>query len=68
MHASPALLTVSDVAERLSVSTDTVRRYLRSGELPAVRLTRDWRVEPAALEAFVAARTTGRQPAVEAAP
>jgi len=32
------LLTVEQVARRLSVSADTVRRRIRSGEIPAVRL------------------------------
>lgn len=32
------LLTVRDVAERLNVSVDTVRRYIRRGDLPTVRL------------------------------
>jgi excisionase family DNA binding protein len=32
------LLTVSETADRLNVSTVTVRRLIRRGELPAVRL------------------------------
>jgi excisionase family DNA binding protein len=37
VHARP-LLTVGEVADRLGVSTRTVRRRIESGELPAVRL------------------------------
>jgi excisionase family DNA binding protein len=32
------LLTISETAERLKVSTVTVRRLIRRGELPAVQL------------------------------
>jgi excisionase family DNA binding protein len=32
------LLTVREVADRLRVSIDTVRRYIRRGDIPVVRL------------------------------
>lgn len=38
------LLTAAEVAERLRVSTMTVYRLIRSGELPAVRVGRNYRV------------------------
>lgn len=41
---STDLLTASEVAERLRVSTMTVYRLIRSGELPAVRVGRNYRV------------------------
>lgn len=44
-----ALLTVADVAERLRVSARTVRRLLDTGALPAVRLGRLVRIDPADL-------------------
>lgn len=49
------LLTVEDVAERLQVHPETVRKWLREGKLEGVRLTRraGWRVRPAALEAWL---------------
>jgi excisionase family DNA binding protein len=37
-HELAALLTVSEVAELLGVSTKKVYRLIRSGELPALRL------------------------------
>lgn len=43
-------MTVSDVAERLQVSTDTVRRLIQSGKLKASRVGRSLRVDPADLE------------------
>ena len=33
------LLSVREVAQRLNVSVNTVRRYVQAGHLPAVRLT-----------------------------
>ena len=42
------LLTVPDVAEQLSVTEETVRRWLRDGKLEGVRLSRraGWRIRP----------------------
>lgn len=55
-------LIVAEVAKRLRVSQETVRRYLRDGELPGVRLTRraGWRVRESALDAWVEGRITHR--------
>ncbi|MGB3328470.1 MAG: helix-turn-helix domain-containing protein, partial [Thermomicrobiales bacterium] len=49
------LLTVREVAERVRVTEETVRRWLRSGELPGVMLSRKagWRIRPEALAAFL---------------
>jgi excisionase family DNA binding protein len=40
----PTLLTVSDVAEVLRVSTRTVRRLIKSGALASVTVGRSFRV------------------------
>lgn len=37
-EALTPLLTVQDVADKLGVSTASVRRYIRNGDLAAVRL------------------------------
>ena len=37
-------LSVADVCEYLDVSPFVVTRVLRSGELPAVKIGREWRV------------------------
>lgn len=50
----PSLLTAAEVAEQLRVSTMTVYRLIRRGELPAVRVGRNYRVRDADLEAFLA--------------
>lgn len=39
-----ALLTVPEVAERLRVHQMTVRRHIRSGKLPAMRVGRRYRI------------------------
>ena len=48
------LLRVSEVAERLSVSLPRAYELIRRGMLPSVSLGRQRRVDPRALEAFLA--------------
>ncbi len=40
------LVTIDDVAEMLQVSVATVRRLVRSGKIPAVRVGRCLRFDP----------------------
>lgn len=40
------LLTSEDVAARMRVSLATVRRLVRRGELPAVKIASRWRFQP----------------------
>lgn len=47
------LLTAAEVAGRLRVSTMTVYRLIRSGELPAVRVGRNYRVQVEDLETYL---------------
>lgn len=47
------LLTVAEVAELLRVSTMTVYRLIRSGELPAVRVGRNYRVRRGDLDGYL---------------
>ena len=47
------LLTVNEVAQRLRLHEMTVRRQIRSGQLPAVRVGRRIRVREEDLEAFM---------------
>lgn len=63
------LLTVSDVATALNVSTVTVRRIIAKQELSTVRVgERHVRITPAALRSYVAAQTRGIVPAEPIAP
>jgi excisionase family DNA binding protein len=57
----PSYLTTNDVATRLGVSLDTVRRWLRSGELKGTPFGRaGYRIEDADFQAFLNQRR--RQP------
>lgn len=52
-------LTVEEVATRLQVSQETVRRWIRAGHLPVLDLggpKAGYRIREDALEAFVSAR------------
>ncbi|ATL66731.1 helix-turn-helix domain-containing protein [Nocardia terpenica] len=66
------LYSVEDVAERLGLHVRTVRRYVREGRLPAVRIGKQYRIAHADLEAFTggavpqAPREAARQRRVEA--
>mgnify|MGYP001226978422 CR=1 FL=1 len=46
-------LTVAEVAETMRVSKMTVYRLAKSGDLPAVRVGRSYRVPQDALEAYL---------------
>ena len=51
------LLRLGDVADELAVSLSTVKRLVRAGELPVVRVGSSVRVRPDDLRRYVAART-----------
>ena len=56
---SETFLKVSDVASRLSVSKETVLRWLRSGELRGARLggtKAGWRISESDLQQFIRLR------------
>jgi excisionase family DNA binding protein len=60
-------LTVAEVAQRMRVSKMTVYRLVHSGELPAVRFGRSFRVQRAAVEEHIrAARYEAGRAAIEA--
>ena len=57
------LLTDADIADRLGLSVDHVRRRSRAGDFPHVRIGRAYRYTEADFEAIVTAHR--RQPVVE---
>jgi excisionase family DNA binding protein len=61
------LWDIARVAAYLGVTERTVYNKVRSGELPAVRIGRLWRVRAADLEAWLAAGTARRAGASGAA-
>jgi excisionase family DNA binding protein len=50
------LLSLEDVARRLQVSDQTVRRWIKSGKLAAYKPGLEWRIKPSDLEEFLRAR------------
>ena len=52
-------LTTEDIARHLDISVATVRRYIRTGKLTAVRLEREYRVRRDEFERFLKERETG---------
>jgi excisionase family DNA binding protein len=54
--AKARFLTVQEVAELMRVSTMTVYRLIKSGDLPAVRVGRSFRVRDEDVDAYLAAR------------
>lgn len=56
-------LTITEAAERLGCEADHVRHLIATGQLPASdiaakRSRRMWRIQPADVDAFLAARRT----------
>ncbi len=51
------LLSIEETAQRLKTHPETVRRYLREGQIAGVKLGgRSWRVRESDLSAFINAR------------
>jgi excisionase family DNA binding protein len=55
--------TPAEIAERLKVTPRTVYRWLESGELRAIRFTREYRISEADVEDFISRHRTDRQDA-----
>ena len=53
---APRLLTVAEVADLFRVSSMTVYRLIRNGELAAVRVGRSYRVRERDLQAYLQAQ------------
>jgi excisionase family DNA binding protein len=51
-------LTVQEVADLMRVSSMTVYRLIKAGELPAVRVGRSFRVSEPDVDAYLASRYT----------
>lgn len=55
-------MSTQEVADRLGVSVFTIRRYIRSGKLRAVKLEGGYRVSREDIAEFLKAREIGLQP------
>jgi excisionase family DNA binding protein len=53
------LLTVREVAGSMRVSTMTVYRLIRAGDLPAIRVGKHFRIRTLDLEQYLEAQTLG---------
>lgn len=53
---TPRFLTPEEVAAVLRVSPEAIRRLLKRGEIPAIRIGRAWRVEENELQRWLARR------------
>ena len=56
--ARPRLLTVAEVADLMRVSTMTVYRLIKAGDLAALRVGKSYRIKQEDIDAFLAARYT----------
>lgn len=56
--SSARFLTVQEVAELMRVSTMTVYRLIKSGDLAAVRVGRSFRVRESDVDAYLGSRLT----------
>jgi excisionase family DNA binding protein len=52
-----SLLTVSEVAEATRVSNMTIYRLIRAGQLPAVRVGKNYRIRESELRRFLEERS-----------
>lgn len=55
-YASARFLTAQEVAELLRVSSMTVYRLIKAGDLPAIRVGRSFRVRDVDVDAYVSSR------------
>lgn len=53
------VLTLKEIAERLKLHPNTLRRYIKEGKLPAMKFGRVWRVEEEDLKEFMRANKQG---------
>jgi excisionase family DNA binding protein len=59
---SPALYSLEDVATRLGLNVRTVRSYVRSGRLKAIKIGKQYRVSRDSLEALTGDTNAFRRP------
>lgn len=57
-HARARFLTVAEAADLMRVSSMTVYRFIKNGDLAAVRLGKSFRIREDDLDAFLASRYT----------
>ena len=53
MVETSGLLNLKEVSRILKINTEVLRRWLRNGKLPGIKVGSDWRVNPADLQPFL---------------
>ncbi len=61
MSTDNKLLTVAQVAERMQVHPETVRGWIRAGELDAIDIGNEYRIFEADFNDFLQRRRTGKK-------
>ena len=57
----PDYLRVQDIVDQLGVSEETVRIWIRTKRLPAIRIGRDYFIDPADFQEFLKKHRTDRK-------
>ncbi len=52
--------TIEEVADLLGYHTETIRRYILSGNLKAYKTGKDWRIEESDLREFLEERSNAK--------
>ena len=65
--SAPEFFTLAEVCRSLRTNDKTLRGYIKSGALEAVKYGREWRVTETALAEFVASMQTNRTDLAETA-
>ncbi len=60
-HARASFLTVAEVAALLRVSNMTVYRLIKSGQLPAIRVGKNYRLRRPDVERYLNDRSVGAE-------
>lgn len=53
MDMRPEVLTVKETAQLLKTTCQQVRKMIQNGELPAVKIGREWRIQMEILKAVL---------------
>ncbi|MEW6059935.1 MAG: helix-turn-helix domain-containing protein [Actinomycetota bacterium] len=61
MRGGDRLLTVAEVADTMRVSNMTVYRLIKSGELPALRVGKNYRLRESDVDGYLAKRSVGQE-------
>ncbi len=56
-----AFYTINEVAEMLDLSPVTIARWCNSGEIPAYRLGRKWKINKAEFDAWLQERKNAKE-------